>query len=264
MIHRFFRTTRHSKARPCNPEQWTDALFDIFKNFKSPEVSNTEQVWTDFHWSLEAHMTTAFLEYEETRPTPHKRNKRSPPSIIPQRPSTYRLRRLQKLLGQKRELTRQHKQGNPCSLLEDNILRSWLHDNSHTSMATTRGASARNTWSRSCKDTLHMEETYECARPKSCIAEIQQYWSNIWQRSSQDRHTAVQIWKTHSIASHFPDRASANDGLPGTYPPLCLVRRRNSVLPIPGSVFGTHHTMDAPKLSPTTMATSKTNAHPQT
>ena len=82
-----------------------------------------------------------------------------------------------------------------------------------------------------------MEETYECARPKSCIAEIQQYWSNTWQRSSQDRHTAVQIWKTHSIASHFPDRASANDGLPGAYPPLCLVRHRNSVLPIYQEVY---------------------------
>ena len=239
-------TIHYGRPKQATPEQWTSTLFDVFTNFKSPEVSNTEQEWTDFHSNLEAHMATAYLQYEEIRPTPHKRKKGSPPRIIPQRlmpriqasTSTYRLRRLQKLLGRIRELNRQHKQGNSCNLLEDNIVRSWPHDippmqTWQQQEAQVQGIleaevakthqEAISTWRRHMnaqgrKATRWLHNNVQCPvntlttthgeldHPNQCIAEIQQYWSNIWQRPTQDHRTAAQIWKTHGITSPFPEQ----------------------------------------------------------
>ena len=68
-------TIHYGRPKQATPEQWTDTLFDIFKDFKSPEISNTEQEWTEFHTSLETHMATAFQQYAEIRPTPQKGKK---------------------------------------------------------------------------------------------------------------------------------------------------------------------------------------------
>ena len=191
-------------------------------------------------------MATAFQQYAEIRPTPQKRKKGSPPRIIPQRlmpkiqasNSTYRLRRLQKLLGRIRELNRQLKQGNQCNLLENNILKSWPHDVPATQtwqqqetqvQAILEAEVARthqnaiSTWRRHMnaqgrKATRWLHNNVHCPvntlttkhgeldHPNQCITEIQRYWSTIWHRPTQNHRVAAQQWKTHGVTSHFPEQ----------------------------------------------------------
>lgn len=190
-------TIHYGRPKQATPEQLTDTLFDIFKDFKSPEISTTEQEWIEFHTSLETHMAAAFQQYAEIRPTPQKRKKGSPPRIIPQRlmpkiqasNSTYCLRRLQKLLGRIRELNRQLKQGNQCNVLENNILKSWPHD-----------VPATQTWQQ--------QETQVQALLEAEVAKTHQNAISTWRRDMNAQGRKATRWLHNNV--HCPVNTQPN------------------------------------------------------